>query len=73
MGYGLVDDGRLLSGSFESRRCVGDLDLQGRSAAVTAYRTSDGGLGCLVRARASHRLRVLFDHHVITSFRSSLR
>jgi len=27
MGYGLVYDGRVLSGSFESRRCVGDLDL----------------------------------------------
>jgi hypothetical protein len=72
MGYGLVDDGRVLSGSFESRRCAGYLDLRRRSAAVTAYRTSDNYLGCLVRAGASYRFRVLLDHCVITSFRSSL-
>jgi hypothetical protein len=72
MGYGLVYDSRVLSGSFESRRSVCDLDLRRRSAAITAYRTSGAGLGCLVRAGAFHRLRVLLDHYVITSFRSSV-
>jgi hypothetical protein len=73
MGYSLVDDGRVLSGRSESRRCVGYLDLRRRSVAVTAYRTSDSNLGCLVRAGAANRLRVLLDHRVNTPFRSSLQ